>query len=212
MTESNVTDPPVAPAQPVAAPPPEQPLLNSQQLNDRIAQAKRSEREAVLRELGVSSPDEVKAALAAKKAADDANKSAAEKAADLARQLEASTSKAAALELAVKERASLELASLTDAQRAAVQAVAGDDAASQLRAIDKLKPTWAAAPKPLPAPASTSAAPAAPPSKDAPAADVDHSAVYDALKKSNPMMAADYQDRYGAQITADRARKAQPAQ
>ncbi len=113
--------------------------------------------------------------------------------------LEPLAKKAADLEIVVAKHADGEMAKLTDEQRAAVAAIAGDDKARVLTTIEALRPTWKAAPTapagnapaPIPAAANTSQQP--PPAPNASAANgVDHAATYKALKAETPVMAAQY--------------------
>jgi hypothetical protein len=190
--------------------------MSSDAFNDRVAQAKRAEREALLKELGVSSPDEVKAALAAKKAVDDAKKTEADKNAELNAQLAAERAKTASLEGAVKARADYELGQLDDAKKAAVTAIAGTDAAAQLRAIEALRPTWAQQPTPpapagkppLAAPVSTTGAPPGPAANATPVEPVNYAKVYDELKVKNPMLASSFYSAHAAQISDARKQAA----
>lgn len=181
-------------------------------LNARIAQAKKSAETELLKSLGATSPDEVKAALAAKKAADDANKTAAEKVAELSKQHETSSARATSLEAVVKSRAAIELAKLTDVQKAAVQAIAGEDPAAQLSAIDKLSPTWASGTAPTAPVVTPPAGPkdTAPPRGAPPPATgsaVDHVATYKALKDSNPFAAAQYRRANAAALAEAETKK-----
>lgn len=183
-------------------------------LNSRLEQAKRSARDAVLKELGVADAAAAKAILEAAKAAEEAQKTELQKAREKAAALESVAQRATVLEQTIKSRADLELASLTEAQRAAVAAVAGDDSARVLATIDALKPTWtSAAPvaeqqpaAPAPAvptapvpPASTAPAPTAPPGTG-PTSPPDRKAEYLALKQKNPVQAAAYLNRYASEI------------
>lgn len=149
------------------------------------------ERKALLNGLGVQSEADAKTALAAYKQAQEAAKSEAQRTAEKLAALEAQaaslTAANAQQQAVIAARAALELAALTDAQRAAVAAIAGEDVGKQLLAIDHLKPTWAAAPatpapsKPaIPAPANTS--PQALPGAGAvPGAPADHLADWKSL-------------------------------
>jgi len=221
-TPAPAAPPPPVVAQPPAGAPPATPSApqvgDPDWLNGRIAQAKKNSEAETLKALGVTSIDEAKAAVATAKAAADAKKSVEEKNAELATQLAQQQETIAGYEATIKARATTELATLTEAQRAAVVALAGDDAAAQLVAVDTLRPTWAAAPPapgaqqakpPLPAPASTTGAPAAPPSNATPPPPVDVAAQYDELKAKNPMFASAFYEAHAAEISA--ARKARKA-
>jgi len=218
-TQSNAQDPPAPqppPAPAGAAPPPAPPAgdaksitMSAEAFNERVAQAKRSAEADVLKSLGVANADEAKAAIAAKKAADEAKQTEAEKAAKLATDLAAERAKSASLEAAVKARADYELSQLDDAKKAAVSAIAGTDPAAQLKAIEALRPTWAQAPAPtgkapIPAPASTTGAGAPPKGNDAPVEPTNWAQVYDEVKVKNPMLAASILQAHSADIAAAR--------
>jgi hypothetical protein len=208
---------PAAPADAATANQPEPTWLKS-----RLDQAKRTERTALLAELGVTDPEAAKKAIAAAAAAAEAEKTTATKLAEREAALTTTSARLTTLEQTVKARADTELAGLTDAQRAAVAAVAGDDPARVLTTIDALKPTWASAPAaalppaapavpptavppvapPVPPvatpPATTAPPPVAPPA--APTSPPNHKAEYEALKKTNPVGAAAYLNRYENEI------------
>jgi hypothetical protein len=117
----------------------------------------------------------------------------------------------AELELAAKERdeykttlgeqAKAALEALTPEQRTAVLDVA-ETPAKQLKAIEKLRPTWA---KPddakpvVPAPASTTPTPSAPAAATT-TSGPNHLAIWEDLKQSNPMAAALYLDAFQVPI------------
>lgn len=181
-----------APAPPAApAPHPGDPNW----LAPRLEQAKRSAAAEVLAQLGVKDASEAKAALDAYKAAQEAQKTEAEKVAARIAEGDAAKARAAQLEAAVSAHAATEMGKLDDAKRAAVIAIAGDDTATQLRAISALAPTWSAHVQPPPAavaqPAPVAPAPATtahPATAPAPAtgtqSPVDHKAVFEALTKA----------------------------
>lgn len=166
-------------------------------LPERIEQAKRSAQADALRALGVDSFDAAKAAIAKARELEEASKSEIQRLTDKVAGLEPLTKRAAELDATVARYADAELSRLSEAQRAAVTAIAGDDKARALATIDALRPTWAAAPAaptaasaPIPAPANTSQVPA--PRAATASAGVDHKATYEALAASNPVKAAQY--------------------
>lgn len=154
------------------------------------------ERRKLLTDLGVEKVDDAKAAIAELKKIRDAEKTETDRLRAEVESLKAQTQRMSALESAVSARAKAELASLTDAQREAVMAVAGDDASVQLKAVDMLRPTWtsavaaAIAPPVKQAPANTA------PSAKAPSASSPESenvlATYERLRATNPYGAARY--------------------
>lgn len=199
---------PVAPAVPQTPPAPVVTVdaLPPEALSARLEQAKRSERAALLAELGITSPDEAKAAIAAHKAASEAAKSDAEKLAALNLRV---TAQAEALTVAVSQAAS----KITPEQKAAVDAIAGQDPVIWLRTYAALTPTWGVAPAPVvpttPAITTPAAPPDAPilastaPPASAPAPTIqtsqpDHVAIYTRLKATNKFAAAQYLNRHGS--------------
>ncbi len=182
-------------------------------LPERIAQAKNSaaaeERARVLAELGVKSPAEAKAAIDAKKAADDASKSAETRAAELKTQLDAETAKGTAQGAIIAEMAGRQMGVLTAEQSTAVKAIAGDDPGAQMRAIAALQPTWAkpAAVAAATATAATTVTPAAAdtaPGHTAPngagGSPPNQRAAYDQLQKTNPFAAAEHGLRHSGDV------------
>lgn len=171
-------------------------------LKPRLEQAKAS----VLKELGVDNIDDAKKAFAELKAKQDAAKSDAEKAADFRTKFEAQQAENKKLADAVAEYAGRQMLGLSAEQQAAVKAIAGDDAAQQIKAITALSPTWAAKrdAEPL-ATSGTAVAPAFVPVTTAPAPSApsgtvtsppDHRAVYVELRASNPFAAAAYAEAH----------------
>lgn len=184
-TNGNVQAP--APAPKPAATSPEDPAWAGQRLE--------RERNKILKDLGVGSFEDAKKAVDAAKAADEAKKSAAEKAAELELTLKSTKAEAQALAEALGAYAKAQMGALTEAQRNAVAVVAGDDPAKQLKTIEALRSTWASAAAPA-APAApppvrdTATAPAAPKEGAAPSTPPDAKAIHEELKKTNPVLAA----------------------
>lgn len=154
--------------------------LTSEQLKARLDETRSSASAAatakVLKELGLG--DDLATAQKATKAfrdAEAAKLSESERANARIKELEPLEGKHKALLAVVEKQAAAGLAALNDVQRAAVQALAGDDPAAQLNAIVALAPTWvAAAPAtaaaPIIPPATTTAPPSAAPRPGTPAA------------------------------------------
>ena len=159
------------------------------------------ERRSVLKELGLESLDDGKKAIAALKAEEDAKKSAAQKAAELETSYKALKADKDAMAEALDLYAKSHMGALTEAQRNAVVAVAGDDAAKQLKTIEALKPTWAGAVAPAaPAPEKPrDTAPASGGPKDAgnTSTPPDLKSVYADLAKVNPILAARFALEHG---------------
>lgn len=154
------------------------------------------ERAKVLKDLGIDSPEEAKKAIDAARAAAEAQKSDAQKRGELESTLKAERAAKQEMAAALDAYAKSQMGALTEAQRNAVAAVAGEDPAKQLKTIEALKPTWAGAAAPA-APATpppvkdTALAPAAP--KDgAPSAPPDAKAIHESLLQTNPVLAARY--------------------
>lgn len=193
---------PAAPAvAPVAAPtPPQAPEIDPAKpppwLAGRLEEARRVEREALLKDLGVTDSAKAKAAIAAAQKADEDAKSVGEKLGETAKALESEKKRSERYEVIVKDHAAKELAKLSPEHQAAVKAIAGDEPGAQLSAIGVLAPTWGKS-----APAATPVAPAPPASGTAPppvapasgsVSPPDHAAVHAELTKANPFAAARY--------------------
>lgn len=153
------------------------------------------ERRSLLKELGIESLDAAKKDFEELKAAREAKKTDAQKAAETETSLKAANARLDEMNRALAGHAKDELSKLSEAQRNAVVAVAGEDPARQLSTITALRSTWTSAAAPA-APADTGpkdTAPAPSMPKDggnAPPPDV--KAVYAELKKTNPVLAARY--------------------
>lgn len=192
---------PVAAAPPAAPAPPNEPHVGEPGwLPERLKRAEESARAAVLKELGITDPAQAKAALDAAKAAEEAQKTQAQKDAERIATLTQSSSRLAEAEAVAKARADYEMAKLTEVQKAAVAGLAGEDPISQLRAITALAPTWGQQAAPAPAAPSAPAAPVIPASSTtagaapAPAtiSGTDHKGRLAELQKTNPVAAAHY--------------------
>lgn len=185
-------DPSAQPAAPAAPKPPTPAGEDPSWIAPRLAR----ERNSVLKELGADSLDDAKKVIAAAKAAEEAAKSDAQKRGELEIKLKAELEEKQAMAEALNAYAKGQMGALTEAQRNAVTAVAGNDPAKQLKTIEALKPTWAdaavpAAPAAPATPKDTAPAPAAP--KDgSPSGPPDVKAIYEELQKSNPILASRY--------------------
>lgn len=197
--ESDPATPPVVPAQTPPAPeaqkPADPPKAASGPTEAEILAKVRAE-------YGGASAEEVKAALALAKAAEEAKKSDAEKLATATAEAAAVKARASALEAALKGHADRELASLSDAQRAAVVALAGDDPAKVIPAINTLRPTWLVESAPKAPPGNTAPMPGTAPAPGSPSPAVDHKAKLAALE-ANPYAHADYLTRHRREIYPD---------
>lgn len=184
-------------AQPPAAPPPGDPNW----LAPRLEQAKRTAAAEVLAQLGVKDAAEAKAALDAWKQAQEAQRTEAERVAARIAEGDAAKARAAVLEAAIKVHAEQALSGLTDAQRAAVEALAAGDPARIVQSVAVLAPTWAASSAPTPAPPPPAGtAPAAPAPVGTGTSPPDHKAEFARLKAINPIAAANYAARHKAEI------------
>lgn len=217
--------PPAQPAPPAAAPPPQGDPQNPPWLKDRLERAKQSAKAEVLGELGFKSAEEIAELKAAHDAKLEADKTAEQKAVEAKAEAERLAKENAALSKTIAQRAQAEMAKLTEEQRSAVLAAAGEDGAQQLRMIDTFAPTWAKAaaagaqqssdgntsaaaaatgqaaapPNTSQQPPATTAAPRTAPT-DADTSPVDHKAAYEQLKQENPVKAAHYLNAHGADI------------
>jgi hypothetical protein len=200
-------------------------------LEEERVKGERKAAESFAASLGIPI-DEAKRIIAEAKAKDDAQKSEVQRLTEQNAAKDAKLAQFAAYEATITARAATEFAALTDDQKAAVEKAAGPDPAKRLSIIDAFAPTWAAAkanadatalaaakaaddakaaadaaakaalPSPkVAAPASTAPA-ATPPAPAAPGSPVNHAAVYEGLKKSNPAAAARYHTAHAGAILA----------
>lgn len=139
----------VAPAAPVVAPAAAAPVDDSERVNRIVQDRLERDRKARLKDLGVESEDEVKAALTAHRAKLEADKTAEQKALETTNALTAERSKSTQYLAAIKDTADTELARVTPEQRAAVERIAGSDPVAQLNTLRALASTWQQ-PAPLP--------------------------------------------------------------
>lgn len=198
-------------------------------LNPRLEQAKRAERAALLKEIGVDDPALAKKALAEAQARADAEKTASELLAAEKKARERAEKDAETYRTALSARAEAEFGKLTPEQQAFVEKTAGADPAKRLATIEDVRvlvgsakpvektepekkpdeqpppPPPPAAKKVLAAPAST--APGGAPPGGQPPAPVDHLAVLERLDASNPIAAGRYYDKHRAEINRLRAQK-----
>lgn len=231
MSQSNVTVPPAetpAPPAQVAAPsapatPATQPAVptvsataapaepEASWLKGRLEQAERQGLKRALADLGVANIDDAKKILATAKAAEEAQKTELQKAREEAAALKPQAARVVELESAVKAQADAQLAALTEEQRSTVADIIGDDPATILKKLPKLKASWVvtlpptapttpAAPKPVAAPASTTAA--TPPPISNPTEGTNHLDVWMRLKTQNPLAATTYYEKHQRTICA----------
>lgn len=153
------------------------------------------ERAATLKKAGFETLEEAQASATALKTQREAEKTTAEKAADALVRASKAESGEKALKEAVGEFAKGQMSTLSPEQKAAVELIAGENAALQLKAIAALAPTWAKpageAVKAAP-PKAVDTAPGANAPPPVVTSDVDHKAQYQALHKTNPFAAAAY--------------------
>lgn len=193
-TPSITVDPskPVAPLAPAVAAP-EPPAAGSQDptpdpskdpawVKDRLEQMKRS----ILKETGFESVEEAKEAAEAARAAKEAKKSQTQKLTEAESALKKAADEKKELADALSVHAKAQMAALSEEQRTTITALAGDDPAKQLKAIEALRPMLAKGPD---KPADTMPAPNAP-KAGAVVAQSDHTAFYEEWKTKNPIFAA----------------------
>lgn len=212
--------------QQTSAEPPKKPTttpgisLTSEQLKERLDRARETERAELIKALGVGSLDDVKAAIEAKRLQEEAQKSLEERLAGERAEREKQHSELMRYRETVSQRARFEIESLSDDQRAAVVAIAGDDPAQQLSTITALRPTWiqvrqAEQPADVdvdasassPPPPATTIASRSQPGDGSQQSTVSYLAEYERLKL-NPETrahAAVFGNRYQKEIAAERA-------
>lgn len=212
MSEAVETAPAVTPeatpAPEVVPPPVEVKPPESQDpawLPERLARAKSSGVDELLKTAGFGSVEELQNARDELQKLKDAQLSEQERAQKERDELKLRADRAGALEATVSSFANRELAGLTEAQASAVKAIAGEDPARILATIDSLKPTWAAAALP---PAQepkeqldTTAQVGGPPAAGSQST-IDHKAEFNRLKSENPFRASQYYAAHQAEILA----------
>lgn len=202
VTQSGSTDTTVAPvvsATVVAPVPPAPAPANGDPawLAPRLEQARRN----VLKELGVENIDDIKSSIAELNAKREASKTADQKAADATTKLASVEAKSAKMQQVIGSLATARMASLTEDQRNAVAAIAGDDPVSQIDAIEKLTPTWSRKPAPVVQAAIADTAPSkGQPEPVTTTVTNTHHAEWQALKAKNPILADRYMLQYREQI------------
>lgn len=183
-----------------SAPAPQEP----EWLPQRLERAKASAQSDMLRALGVQSVDDAKALVDAARKLEEERKTEAQRTAERIAALEPKAKQADDLASKLGRYADAELGKLSESQRAAVLAIAGEDRARALDVIEALRPTWASASTqveqaqhqqvaaPRPPPASTSAATVAQSGAPAQSALVDHKAEYERIRGINPVLGSRY--------------------
>jgi hypothetical protein len=176
--------------------------LPPEALSKRLEQAKHSAQTELLASWGVTDPAQVKSYIDAAKAAEEAKKTNETRLAEQGVKLSAS-------EEGLTAAVDIFSASIKPEQKAAVDAIAGNDKTLWLKTYRAMAPTWGvAAPvvtsAPIAAPpvapvAPTSTAPTAPaPSPTSvTTSPTDHVAVYASLKSTNPFVASAYLQQHG---------------
>lgn len=206
--EVKASQEPSQPAQPVLASqqPATQPQGEPTWLPERLKRAEESAVKDLLKSTGFASLDELKAA----KALVDAQKTEAQRVAERLAALEPKAKEAEDYKARLERYADGVLASLTEAQRAAVLSLSGGDKAKALDAVEALKPTWvqtAAPSQPAAVPVAAATAPAASAPKDSSASSKPKTAEWEELKKVNPFAAAQFRFQHLAEIAKESASK-----
>jgi hypothetical protein len=143
----------------------------------------------LLKSLGVSSLEEAQKAIAEATAKREAEKSETQKRVELEASLKAQSEILQSQTQALKAFADEQMKSLSDAQRAAVIDLAGDEPAKQIKALTTLRPTWAAPAAPETV-TNTAPPPGAPKPVGTNAAQSTDMDTYKSLKEINPILAA----------------------
>ena len=191
---------PPAPAEPA----PEKPRVQADALppdalKARLESAQQTARRELLKELGVEDPKDAKQALAELKQRQDAERTELEKAQAEADTLKAKATKADTYREILSRRAMAEMADLTEQQRATIKELAGDDPASVVNVIDKMRAgglLGSAQPKQPEAEKNPPKVPDTSPGKTAPdetnSSPPNHKAIHQELQQKNPFAAANY--------------------
>ncbi len=177
-------------------------VANESEPNWLPARLARQEK-SIAKRLGAETIEEIEARLAKARELEQERMSEVERLRARTKELESAAKERDELRSSVAAQAAEAMAALTPEQREAVEDLAEGSPAKQLKAIAKLRPTWKAN-APVPAPATTAVA--APPPAQTNSQATNHLATWERLKKTNPIEAAYYLDRY--QIEISEARKA----
>jgi len=176
-------------------------------LTARLEAAKRTGQTELLKSLGVTDAAQLKGAIDALKAAEDAKRTDAEKLANLLAEKQTNEAKLGEYAKAIDSVWASESTKLTTEQLAAITALAGDDSAKRIQALNALRPTWVAAqtqtttaPTTAPKPLATTAAPAAAPTPTVTESTIDHAAEWQRLREINPPRAALYLEQHEREI------------
>lgn len=207
MSEANAVVPPAAPAAAPAAPPAADPNAEPAWLKPRLERERESAQRQILAELGVTDAKDAKASIESLKKLQDAQKTEEQRLRDANARIPTLESENAALKAAVSATAAETMGALTDIQKSAVLAIAGEDPAKQIATVASMRKAGMltapavsvpAAPAAVPPPASTSAAPAPPPSGGI--SPPNHLLTWQEMRKTNPFLAAQYRIRHSAEI------------
>lgn len=185
---------------------PEAPKKEPSWLKSRLDRERDAATRAALRELGMDDLTAAKEQLSAFKALQESKLSEEERLRQKLSELDATKAELAEYRAAVDAQAVEAMAALTDTQKAAVLAIAGDSPHKQIRAIAALKTTWVEVQptKPIAPPLSTAPASKAPtPTADAPTSVL---LKYEALEQQHPARAAYFYLKHQREI--EHAKKA----
>ena len=165
-----------------------------------LAERLRRQEATLLSELGIKSKEEARAAIEAARKAEEANKTAEQRAADALAKFEAAEKQLAGSNALLLEQAGRMMMALDATHQAAIRKIAPDsDPSGQLRTIAALAPIWTAQSVAVQAAMAATQTPASgtAPAPSAPG-DValnsppDHKAIYRDIKSQNPFAAAAY--------------------
>lgn len=210
---ANVTPPPVVPPQPTADTPSEI-KMPSDAFKKRIDEAKASGERDALKKLGFESIAEAERTKKALKEYQDSQKTEAEKAAARIAELEPAAKRVAELEARMAATVAKRVESLPENLKKIVgeRCSTPDQIASLLEVFEEAGMLAAPAPaapaaKPITPPASTT--PTTPAPAGVTAAPNSKLAQWEALKKSNPYVAANYRLTHHAEISAEQKARGQ---
>jgi hypothetical protein len=198
-----MTEPATAPVEPTVTPAPIVPPAPKPDNDEHPwlpARLARKEKE-IAKRFGAETIEDLEARLAKLTKLEQESMSETEKLRARNAELEAAAKERDEYKATIGEQAKAALAGLTQEQREAVLDVA-ETPAKQLKAIEKLRATWVKPAEPqkvVPAPASTTPTPSAPPGTS-PSSGPDHLATWEGLQKTNQMAAALYLDKFQVQI------------
>lgn len=200
---------PPTPAAPPAAPAPVADDKEPSWLAERLERERTKTTKKILDDIGAPDAKTAKDRLDAHKALEESKKTDDQRLREAAARVDPLTQENTRYVETIKSIAADQLGALSAEHQATVKSLAGEDPSKQIETIRTLRAggLLAKGAAPLAAPASTAAPKGAPAA--APTSSTDHLRTYEQLQGQNPMRAAQYMQKHGQEIHAQRAQQQQ---